>query len=440
VLIKKAFDLGLSGISKRIIKLGHLVYALYKLHGFRYIARKVLQLFRNGNFRERVLVISRSRIQDSTPDTQVISGKKWVGHIDDAEIIVVSNALQVASYEYRARNIAQAFALNGYKVYNMEEFDFMNSIDMPESVRLVYFCRTTSTPKNIRCWQNIRSRVRIAFDVDDLIFSSDAYNVKNAPGLLEISEKARHHLTGEYIEIQREIIRNCDFLTAPTNAIVHEYSKITSAPSFLVPNVMPVWMIEQAIDAPKRENKGLVKIGYASGTSTHSGDFATAKSGIWKSLEDHPNAVLVILGASPISSSQIPEHLVSQVEFKKLVPHEELINQISSFDINLAPLELNPFTEAKSELKFVHAALLGIPTVASPTEPFRKIIRNGENGYLANTTEEWHQSLNSLIESSQLRNLLGFEAYLSLRSNYTIPSISRIFEERSSSIWNEIHG
>ena len=429
MLIKKAFDLGFMGISKRLMRLIRLVYAIYKLRGLGYIYGKFLQILRSGSFRERLLVVSRGNLPTIESGATLVSGKKWVGHIEDAEVIVVSNAIQVASYEYRARNIARAFSLNGYKVYNMEEFDFINSLDLPESVGLVYFCRTTTTPENIKCWERIRDRVQIAFDVDDLIFSAEAYNIKNAPGLLEIPEKARRHLTGDFIRIQREIIENCDFVTAPTQAIVEAYSSITTARAFVVPNVLPNWMIEQALDIPRKQNSKSVIIGYASGTSTHSGDFATAADGIWQSLRDNPNAILKILGASPISVSEIPKEILSQVRFQPLVPHEELLTEISTFDVNLAPLELNPFTEAKSELKFVHAAILGIPTIASPTEPFRKAINHSENGYLAKSSSEWHISLNNLIESETLRKSMGFQALLTLRGRYTVSRIAQIFQD-----------
>ena len=55
------------------------------------------------------------------------------------------------------------------------------------------------------------------------------------------------------------------------------------------------------------------------------------------------------------------------------------------FDINLAPLEINnPFGQSKSEIKYVEAALLRVPTIASPSDSYSAAIRHAENGYLAN--------------------------------------------------------
>lgn len=76
----------------------------------------------------------------------------------------------------------------------------------------------------------------------------------------------------------------------------------------------------------------------------------------------------------------------------------------SQFNINLAPLEHgNIFCRAKSEIKFVEAALLGVPTVASSVDPFEYAIRHGENGFLAGNVVEWIDALEKLVTQPALR-------------------------------------
>jgi hypothetical protein len=80
------------------------------------------------------------------------------------------------------------------------------------------------------------------------------------------------------------------------------------------------------------------------------------------------------------------------------VPLEHLSEEISRFDIDLAALEIgNPFCEAKSELKFLEATLVDVPTIASPTGPFRRAFGYGETGFLAATLGEWHETLLQLV-------------------------------------------
>ena len=76
--------------------------------------------------------------------------------------------------------------------------------------------------------------------------------------------------------------------------------------------------------------------------------------------------------------------LGEQIEWRHMVPLDRLPEEMARFDVNLVPLEVgNPFCEAKSDLKFFEAALAGACTIASPTGPFRRVIRDGENGVLA---------------------------------------------------------
>ena len=47
----------------------------------------------------------------------------------------------------------------------------------------------------------------------------------------------------------------------------------------------------------------------------------------------------------------------------------------------------------------------------SPTIPYKNIVKNGVNGYLATTTEDWYSCLKNLIENTNLRKNIGEQAY-----------------------------
>jgi hypothetical protein len=101
------------------------------------------------------------------------------------------------------------------------------------------------------------------------------------------------------------------------------------------------------------------------------------------------------------------------------VAWQELPSLVAQIDINLAPLELdNPFCQAKSEIKYTEAALVGVPTVASPTEAFAYAIRDGVDGFLAATPGEWRQALTRLIEQPALREQVGEAARRAVYAAY----------------------
>ena len=91
---------------------------------------------------------------------------------------------------------------------------------------------------------------------------------------------------------------------------------------------------------------------------------------------------------------------------------------ISNVDINLAPIENNIFNEAKSENKWVEAALVKVPTIASNFGAFKNVIQHNQTGLLCHNIKEWYLSLKILIESENLRKYLGENAYDFCKKKY----------------------
>ena len=95
-----------------------------------------------------------------------------------------------------------------------------------------------------------------------------------------------------------------------------------------------------------------------------------------------------------------------------MVPLSQLPGELARFDVSICPLEAgNPFCEAKSELKFFESALAGVCMVASPTGPYRRAIREGVSGLLADSDARWEELLLRLIDDPALRGRLAREAY-----------------------------
>jgi len=83
---------------------------------------------------------------------------------------------------------------------------------------------------------------------------------------------------------------------------------------------------------------------------------------------------------------------------------------LSNIDIGLIPLSLCKFNNGKSDLKGLEYGAMNIPFIASPTEPYKKLIRHGVNGFIAKHGRDWTKYINLLINDSKLRNDMGSEA------------------------------
>lgn len=80
---------------------------------------------------------------------------------------------------------------------------------------------------------------------------------------------------------------------------------------------------------------------------------------------------------------------------------------LSELDIGLMPLPDNEWTRGKCAMKGLQYMALEIPTIMSPVGVNSEIIQDGENGFLAFTTEEWVDKISILIENKELRERMG---------------------------------
>jgi glycosyltransferase involved in cell wall biosynthesis len=160
-----------------------------------------------------------------------------------------------------------------------------------------------------------------------------------------------------------------------------------------------------------------IVIGYASGTPTHDRDFTLITPALQVCLSRHPNVELWLVGR--LSPGEDWGNLRNQIKQFSFVPWRNLPEIQVKFDINLAPLELNnPFGQSKSENKYMEAALLRVPTIASPSEAYCTAIRHGENGYLASDGLEWEQYIETLMESAEDRMTMGVNAHQDVIQRY----------------------
>jgi len=80
------------------------------------------------------------------------------------------------------------------------------------------------------------------------------------------------------------------------------------------------------------------------------------------------------------------------------------------FDFGVAPLVDNEFSAAKSDLKYLEFAAIGLPAIYSDVPAYDSIL-DGETGLIACTREEWVECLTRLATDRNLRSAIRSNAY-----------------------------
>lgn len=96
------------------------------------------------------------------------------------------------------------------------------------------------------------------------------------------------------------------------------------------------------------------------------------------------------------------------------------VSDIQSFDIGIMPLPGEPFERGKCGYKLIQYMACGKPVVASPVGANSKIVRDGMDGFLASTHQEWISALTRLIADPELRQQMGREGRLRIENEFSL--------------------
>ena len=88
-------------------------------------------------------------------------------------------------------------------------------------------------------------------------------------------------------------------------------------------------------------------------------------------------------------------------------------------DIGIMPLVDDELSRGKGGYKLLQYMAVGIPSVASPVGINKEIIKDGINGFLANSPDEWLGKLLLLIRDASLRQKLGQEGQRLAEKSYS---------------------
>lgn len=258
-------------------------------------------------------------------------------------------------------------------------------------------------------------------DVDDLTFEPNILKSGHFAYFEEMGETEKQTFLKETMEFQAALSAS-DAVFA-TTTVLAEACACHTPQAFVLPNCFSDAMLAAAETAQTMIKPSSlddrIRVGFASGTPTHTRDFASIAHVLADFLEANPKALLVIVGYLHLPFFPCLAPFADRIEKRPTVPLEDLHSELARFDINLAPLEIgNPFCECKSQIRFTAAAALGIPTIASATEPMRQAIIDQETGLLAKDSTSWRGALQTLFDDSAIRAKLGKAARIDTRARF----------------------
>lgn len=309
--------------------------------------------------------------------------------------VLVVSGVKGDTRRYRAFHLHQQFRLAGI------ESDLSHVTDprlphLAEQASILILHRAIFNPFISRLIGKVRSNHGLVLaDVDDLIFEPSAFQWIDSP---DFQDPIRAALYREEMDLQRRTLAACDGVLTSTEYLA-ERVRALGRPAWVHPNAASLELEVQSAEARLRRQPHDAKIwiGYASGTPTHNRDFEQVAPVLMEFMAAHPQVNLNIIGYLDLERKwdQFQPRLIRE----NPVPWRQLPYWLAQLDINLAPLAAdNPFSQSKSEIKYLEASLVDVPTLASRAGSYASAIRSGENGLLASTDSEWRNQLECLLD------------------------------------------
>ncbi len=333
------------------------------------------------------------------------------------------------AFRYRCVHLGEALARLGYGVdiFQPGEQDWKS---LGENYKVVVLHRIPyDSAVEAFLARAKNAGIIVVFDTDDLVFNPDLAKQIDAYNEMSPAEQERYY---DGLVRYHKTLAKCDAVTVSTEKLGQEVARLwPDKPIEVLRNRISREMWDLALRArtePKHDSQEIL-IAYFSGSKTHRKDFATCEQALQKLLTKYKNATLLIVGHLDVPRSF--DELSEQIRTIPFVAWESLASLYRKVDINLAPLEYDvAFTESKSELKFLEAALLEVPTVAARLGAYEIAIEDGVDGILCGTPDEWFFGIERLVVDVKLRERMGKAAREKVEASCTTFRNGTVVQEK----------
>lgn len=230
--------------------------------------------------------------------------------------------------------------------------------------------------------------VRVVVEIDD---DFEHISPRN------ISWKAvQPHLSpGRHRVHLREACELADLVTVSTPALAAVYGRHGRV--VVLPNRVPAEYLRIRRE-PRDATEGLF-VGWSGSIDTHPDDLQVTGNGVARAIRATGARMAVVGTGKGVAKALGLADPVLSSGWRRLKEYPEAVAQ---FDVGIVPLESSPFNEAKSWLKGLEMASVGVPFVASPTAQYRALAEHGA-GLIAESPRQWEGLVKRLLRDEGWR-------------------------------------
>ena len=188
-------------------------------------------------------------------------------------------------------------------------------------------------------------------------------------------------------------VKHADVVTVTTKALAKKYGH---GREVIIPNCLPDAYYKTSSEKPDE-----LSLGWTGVANTHPGDLNVVGPAVRNAMKAS-GARFRTIGDGAGLRSQLG--LVAEpdvVWWKAIDEYPEALSRLAH--VGIVPLAYNTFNDAKSWLKGLEYAAVGMPFVASATDQYKLLAAEGA-GIIVDKPKEWERALRNVLGSASMRD------------------------------------
>lgn len=305
--------------------------------------------------------------------------------------------------KYRVKQLADFWKSQGVAC------EFAHYQDLPRVTRLMsqatHLCEyrlKSDTLTEMWRYEARRLQLPVLYDIDDPLFSVSAYETYGNMAALDPGIKA-HFLkeAPKYLSM----MNGADILSFSTPELVKHAARYTTRPGFIRRNFADTETLERGHAAmqSRMASDGVFRIAFASGSQGHEVDFARIVPVLEDFIGKSRSRRLMLLGH--FNLDHLPDALAERTDVIPFSTYDKYLAVLARADCAVMPLADDIFNRCKSAVRVIDAFAVGVPAIVGNVGDLKQMIKPAENGFIAETSQDWAQALEVLGAARPLQEI-----------------------------------
>jgi glycosyltransferase involved in cell wall biosynthesis len=237
---------------------------------------------------------------------------------------------------------------------------------------------------------------QLLFDFDDAVFMRDSYA---EAGLA----------SGSRLRGFRRMVSAADVIIAGNQYL----GARAAAEKASAVHVVPTCVDPARYTVARHERSGAcIKLAWIGSSSTLQG--LQRSCALWNQIGQRCSGVkLRLICDAPLTLAHMPVEFCSWSESTES-------QALAEADIGISWLPDDEWSRGKCGLKLLQYMAAGLPVIANPVGVQKTMVRHGENGFLAETADEWCDSISRLAADPALRRRMGQSGRQLVEKQYSV--------------------